>query len=269
VTPAGEAPFPNENSQMLEVQILKVLRQAAQEVAGSLKGLADWGPTGAKRGEYRCDLVADAVSVEVLMSAGLSVLSEESGLHNCDDGGGGDLIGANLLAVLDPVDGSTNASQGIPWWATSICVLDSSGPLVALVVNQATGKYYEAIRGHGSQVDGRPLTPSRKERLQDSIIGISGYPQRYLGWNQYRALGAAALDLCSVAEGVLDAYADCTGGALAPWDYLGGMLICREAGAFVGEVMDRELVVAEHGTRRAPVAGATEALMEELKSALR
>ena len=86
--------------------------------------------------------------------------------------------------------------------------------------------------------------------------GFPGYPPRYLGWSQYRALGAAALDLCAVAEGVLDAYAAVGGSQLGSWDYLGGMLICTEAGAVVEESAGRELFTLEHADRRTPVAAA-------------
>jgi fructose-1,6-bisphosphatase/inositol monophosphatase family enzyme len=82
-------------------------------------------------------------------------------------------------------------------------------------------------------------------------------------------LGAAALDLCAVAEGVLDGYIDCSGDAHGVWDYLGGLLVCREAGAVVTDAFDRELVVHDHAARRTPVAGATKALHAELVGARR
>ena len=59
-----------------------------------------------------------------------------------------------MTVVLDPVDGSTNASRGIPYWSTSLCAVDGDGPLAALVVNQATGVTTTAIRGGGGR-DGR------------------------------------------------------------------------------------------------------------------
>jgi fructose-1,6-bisphosphatase/inositol monophosphatase family enzyme len=169
-----------------------------------------------------------------------------------------------LLAVLDPVDGSTNASRRIPWFATSICVLDDKGPLASLVVNQAVGTRYEAVRGAGATRDGEPITPSQKDTLRRSIVGLSGYPPQYLGWRQYRALGAAALDLCAVADGTLDGYIDCMRDAHGCWDYLGGLLVCTEAGAHVADAAGRELVVRDHTGRRTPVAAGNEALLEEL-----
>ena len=68
-------------------------------------------------------------------------------------------------------------------------------------------------------------------------------PPGWLGWKQYRALGAAALDLCAVAAGVVDAYIDCSRSAHGPWDYLGGLLVCTEAGAVVADADGRDLVV--------------------------
>ena len=94
------------------------------------------------------------------------------------------------------------------------------------------------------------------------FVGLSGLPPTHLGWRQFRALGAAALDLCAVASGTLDAFIDCSLDAHGSWDYLGGLLVCQEAGAFVAEAFDRELVVIEHGARRTPVAAATPALLE-------
>ncbi len=51
------------------------------------------------------------------------------------------------MAVVDPVDGSTNASRGIPWYASSICMLDADGPRVSVVANLANGVRYHAVRG--------------------------------------------------------------------------------------------------------------------------
>jgi len=227
-------------------QLLEVLAEAVDAVAGSLSGLADWGLAGTRPGQYRSDLVADAAAVRVLTTAGLGVLSEESGLSE----GASELA---LLAVLDPVDGSTNASRRIPWFATSICVLDDDGPLAAMVVNQATGTRYEAVRRGGARRDGEEIAPSGEESLGRSLIGLSGYPPRHLGWRWYRSLGAAALDLCAVAEGTLDD--------------LGGLLVCSEAGAPVADAAGRDLVVREHCARRTPVAAASASLLSELLAA--
>jgi myo-inositol-1(or 4)-monophosphatase len=257
--------------------LLATLVAAAAAVRAALSALDDWGPAGTRPGQYRSDIVADEACLQILAAAGLGVLSEESGLH---DGG------RALVAVVDPVDGSTNAARGLPWFATSICVLDSRGPLAAVVVNQASGVRYDAYRGAGSRRDGLPIRPSPCQSLSQAFVGVSGYPRRYLGWRQFRALGAVALDLCAVADGTLDAYVDCTdpatvraaggdwgaageGGSHGSWDYLGGLLVCDEAGAAVADVGGRDLVVRDHSTRRTPVAAGTRPLLEELIAARR
>jgi fructose-1,6-bisphosphatase/inositol monophosphatase family enzyme len=239
--------------------LLDVLHAAADAVADALAAVDDRRAPGTRAGQYGIDLVADAVALPALRDAGLAVLSEESGLSPGSTG---------LLAVLDPVDGSTNASRGIPWYATSICVLDDEGPLVALVADQATPRRFTATRGGGAFLDGVPVRPSDRVELGDAIVALSGYPARYLGWRQFRALGAAALDLCSVAAGVVDAYVDCSVDAHGPWDYLAGLLVCTEAGAIVTEAHGRELVVRGHGDRRTPVAAATPALAAAVLGAL-
>jgi fructose-1,6-bisphosphatase/inositol monophosphatase family enzyme len=99
------------------------------------------------------------------------------------------------------------------------------------------------------------------------MVGLSGMPPQRLGWKQYRALGAVALDLCAVADGTLDGYLDASRSAHGPWDYLGGLLVCREAGAAVADGAGRDLVVLEHAARLTPVAGATPELLAELLAA--
>jgi myo-inositol-1(or 4)-monophosphatase len=126
------------------------------------------------------------------------------------------------------------------------------------VANQANVTRYEATRGGGARKDGRPIAPSSCRDVRSAVVGFSGYPTEHVGWAQYRALGAAALDLCAVAEGCLDAFVDVhTGPSLGPWDYLGGVLVCVEAGAAVGELDGRDLVVRRPEERRRPMAAAT------------
>ena len=238
--------------------LLEVLHAAASAVAGALGELGDWGPAGTREGQYRSDLAADAAALSVLEGAGLGVMSEESGAHRPE---------LPVVVVIDPVDGSTNAARGIPWYATSLCAVDAEGPRAAVVVNQASGIRFEAVRGGGARKDGSPIRPSDCGSLDQAIVGFSGYPLRYVGWSQCRMLGAAALDLCAVAEGVLDGYAVVGGSQLGSWDYLGGMLVCTEAGAVVGELQGRELVTLDHTARRTPVAASTPGLLGELSLA--
>jgi fructose-1,6-bisphosphatase/inositol monophosphatase family enzyme len=240
-----------------EADLLAVCNLVADEIALAIGSVEGWGRPGERPGQYAVDLVADAAGVAVLLDAGMGVLSEESGLHEGQ---------RELLAVLDPLDGSSNAAHGLPWYATSVCVLDDLGPRAAVVANQATGVRYDAIRGGGARRGDRPLSASGCVSLPQAIVALSGYPARHLGWNQYRCLGAAALDLCAVAEGALDAYAVVGNSSLGSWDYMGGMLVCTEAGAVVVEAGGLDLLTVDHDARRCPLAAATPELLDELRA---
>jgi myo-inositol-1(or 4)-monophosphatase len=236
--------------------LVDVAFEAAAAVAGALAGLDDWGPVPTRAGQYKLDLAADDAALAVLHGAGLGTLSEESGRHHPD---------RPLIAVVDPVDGSTNAHRGLPWYATSVCVLDGDGPLAAAVVNLASGARFWAVRGGGAFDDAGPLRPTRLTGLGEAIVGLSGLPAGPVGWRQSRALGACALDLCAVAAGALDGFLDATRPAAhGPWDYLGGLLVCREAGAAIADAGGGDLVVTGHGDRRSPIAAGTPELLEEL-----
>lgn len=239
---------------------LSALDEAAAAVADALGRLDDWGLAGTRAGQYRSDLAADEAALAVLDRAGVGVLSEESGRHGAD---------RPVTVVLDPLDGSTNASRGVPWFATSLCAVDADGPLAALVVDLASGTRFAATRGGGATRDGRRIATSGVERLPESLVALSGLPPAHLGWQQFRALGAAALDLCAVACGAVDAYLDCSPSAHGPWDYLGGMFVCLEAGGAVADAQGRELVTLEHADRRTPIAAATPALLDEALAARR
>ena len=240
--------------------VLEALVDAARRIQETLEVTADWSETGGRAGEYHSDLAADTTAVAVLDAAGFGVLSEESGRHHPD---------RPITVVVDPLDGSTNASRRLVWWATSLCAVDADGPLAAVVVDLRHGTSYTATRGGGAFRDGEPIRSSGCAVLGEAIVGLNGLPAQHGGWAQFRALGACALDLCAVADGTLDGYADATTDSLGPWDYLGALLVCQEAGATVFDAVGRDLVVLEHGARRIPVAGATAELAQALHLGVR
>lgn len=245
---------------MHEARLEELLDRTVDAVVGALAADLHARPDdrrdrGDRPGQYRIDLVADEAALGVLRGEGVGILSEESGLED---------PGSGLVVVIDPVDGSTNASRGIPWYAISLCAVDDMGPLAALVVNLATGTRYQATRGGGATKDGRPIAPSEASKLEHSLVLLNGWSPTHLGWRQYRSLGATALDLCSVADGSVDGSMDCTDSALGPWDYLGAMLVLSEAGAQLADAQGRDLVVIDHAARRTPVAAATPELLEVL-----
>jgi myo-inositol-1(or 4)-monophosphatase len=190
-------------------------------------------------------------------------LGEESG------GTGG--TSASVRWILDPIDGTVNYLYGLPLYAVSLAA-EVDGVVVAGVVhNPATGHEWTAVRGAGSYRDGRRLTGSSVTSLGQALLATGfGYdPARRAHQarvlaallaevRDVRRLGAAALDLCLAAEGVVDMYYE---KGLNLWDYAAGSLIASEAGLRVtglaGQAPGSEFVLA------AP-AGVYEALHERL-----
>jgi myo-inositol-1(or 4)-monophosphatase len=213
-----------------------LFRLIADEIRSGLDGLDNWGLSGGHPGQYHHDVIADTIAIPLLLDAGLGVISEESESQGLD---------RPVVAIIDPIDGSTNASLGIPWFSTSICAMDSEGLLVAMVCNQATGVTYIAERGSGAEKDGIPIQPSTTKTIDDAVLVFNGLPTGYFGWKQYRTLGSAALDLCSVADGSFDGFIDFSSG-LSVWDYAGAALICNEAGAKITDNAGSSLRIPDH-----------------------
>ncbi len=222
----------------------------------------DWSATGAVSGQHRGDVEVDDICVEFLVSAGLSVFSEESGFTSSTNGD-------SLVVVLDPVDGSTNASRSIPLFVIS-CALVEKGTVTAGYVHELTNQArYWAVRGEGAYFGSIPLGTERVQReLRRSVVAVNGYPRSHFGWGQFRALGSAALELSMVASGQLDGYVDCSRLGLAPWDYLGALAILREAGCAIDTLGDDVAPETDlYGTRRHVVAASSHELLEQLRTA--
>jgi fructose-1,6-bisphosphatase/inositol monophosphatase family enzyme len=242
---------------MDDLELVGLLHGAVDAVAAALEATTAWGETGGIAGQHHSDLVADGAALEVLRQVDVGILSEESGTENID---------REVVVVVDPLDGSTNASRGIPWYASSFCAVDSEGPRAAVVADLVGGTRFEAVRGGGARRDGEAIAPSACASVGDSLLVLNGYPPHVLGCKQFRILGAAALDLCLLAAGSFDGYVDCSVDGLAPWDYLGAALVCREAGVDVVDHAGRSIVVLDVGARRSLVAAPTSTLLDELSA---
>ena len=99
--------------------LVDLFEDVAAAIRAGLDELADWGRADGHDGQYQHDVVADEIAVPMLHAAGLGVVSEESPTRDAD---------RPIAAVIDPIDGSTNASIGLPWFATSICAVDVTAP---------------------------------------------------------------------------------------------------------------------------------------------
>lgn len=188
---------------------------------------------------------------------GEHVLGEEGG-GTPDDSAG------RPTWVVDPIDGTVNFVYGLPAYAVSVGVQVGGQSVAGAVANVVDGAVYSAARGYGALVRRAsttvPLHASHVEELSMSLVGTGFGYDPHLRARQasvleallpqirdIRRLGSAALDLCLVAAGQLDAYYEEN---LNAWDWAAGALIAAEAGAHVqvppmgGAAGGRGLVVA-------------------------
>ncbi|TLS47559.1 inositol monophosphatase [Streptomyces montanus] len=160
--------------------------------------------------------------------------------------------------VIDPLDGTVNYLYGQPTWAVSIAARKDGETVVGVVHAPLRGETYRAVLGEGAYVNDRPARVRPAPALERALVGTGfGYlPERRSRQAEVvrqlipqvrdiRRGGSAAIDLCDVGTGRLDAYYE---RGLNPWDYAAGDLFAREAGALVGgrpgEQLSTELTVA-------------------------
>lgn len=160
-----------------------------------------------------------------------------------EEEGGTSAVAGDLCWVVDPIDGTVNYLYGWPWYAVSVGVQRDGQTLAGAVAQPADGRVWSAALGHGADCNGIALRVSGARQLELSLIG-TGFS--YLAERRtrqaamvarmlpkvrdVRRAGSAALDLCAVASGWLDGYAE---HGLQRWDWAAGALIAAEAGAVV------------------------------------
>jgi myo-inositol-1(or 4)-monophosphatase len=198
---------------------------------------------------------------------GEGVLGEEEGGAAAD--------GERVTWVVDPIDGTVNFLYGLPGFAVSVAAQIGGVSVAGAVVEPASGRCWTAVRGQGAWLDGRRLHVSSPQRLEMTLVGtgFSYDPVRRARQakvvaelvprvRDIRRAGAASLDLCAVAAGWLDAYAE---HGLHRWDWAAGALIAAEAGALVtlpGE--DTELGADATFAAAPPIAGPLREVLVEL-----
>jgi len=148
--------------------------------------------------------------------------------------------------IVDPLDGTVNYVHGLPSFAVSVALELGGQILAGVVFDPLLNECYRATAGGGATLNGRPLRTSSCSSLREALVAAS------LGANverdslevrrfleilylaqSVRRLGSAALNMCYVASGRLDAY---WGTSLKTWDVAAGALILQEAGAVLTSI---------------------------------
>jgi myo-inositol-1(or 4)-monophosphatase len=158
---------------------------------------------------------------------------------------------SGLTWYIDPIDGTTNFYFDLPNWAVSIGVVDEHGPLAGAVYVPALGEMFTGARELGAFLNGAPISVRNNDMIADALVctGFSYSPMRRTRQAQriaqmvhkvrdVRRFGAAAIDLCFVACGRLDAYFE---EYLHPWDLVAGGIIATEAGAILSDFSGNEM----------------------------
>jgi fructose-1,6-bisphosphatase/inositol monophosphatase family enzyme len=180
--------------------------------------------------------------------------------------------GAKGLWCIDPIDGTTNFANGIPFFAVSIAYLVNYEVRFGVVYNPVTDESFYAAKGAGAFLNGieLPLRPAAS-RLDDAVAGIDFKRiSHHLGdelavrppYYSQRNFGSSALEWCFVAAGRLDIYLH--GGQML-WDYAAGRLILEEAGG-QSAALDGSALQAGPGIKRGVIAAASPALFKEWRS---
>ena len=209
-----------------------------------------------KAGGVAFDLVSDAdlqseqAVAKTILAAfpGHSILGEEANSGS---------VHAEDLWIVDPLDGTNNFAHRIPHFAVSIAYFHQGQAVCGVVLNPARGDWYWATRGGGAFHNGRRLHVNSHERLAETMVGVGFYydrgammeatlksihdffKQRIHG---IRRFGAAALDLCQVADGMFGVFFEYQ---LSPWDFAAGSLILEEAGGKISDGKGKRLPIAK------------------------
>ena len=164
------------------------------------------------------------------------IVGEEEG-----DSGSGD---SGITWYVDPIDGTTNYVYDHPGYAVSIAAVVDGIGTVGVVADPTHGRTYHAVRGGPASCDGRPLRLGPPPSIAGALVATGfSYDAERRGRQgevvarllprvrDIRRMGAAAVDLCSVAAGRVDAYFEA---GLSAWDLAAGSVIAEAAGARLG-----------------------------------
>lgn len=220
--------------------LLELARTVAQEAAEHARDRRADGVRVAGTKSSEIDVVTEADrSTEALVRDRLLGARPDDGLIGEE---GGSVPGSNGVRwIVDPIDGTVNYLYGLRDYAVSIAAEVDGEVVAAVVVAGATGVEYSAVRGGGAFRDGEPLSVRGRVPLSQALIATGFNYERDVRERQARAvarllpqvrdirrMGSCALDLCHVAAGELDGYAE-EGPEI--WDDAAGGLIAQEAGA--------------------------------------
>ncbi|HVU61828.1 MAG TPA: inositol monophosphatase family protein [Mycobacteriales bacterium] len=201
---------------------------------------ADLGVLSTKSSPTDVVTVMDRAAERVILD-GLAAARPDDAIVSEESGGSAGSSGVSWL--VDPLDGTVNYLYGIPHYAVSIAAAIDDATVCGVVVDVDRRLTYTAVAGAGSFADDVPIRCGDQSDPAFALVGTGFNYEVELRTKQAAAMstvlpavrdirraGSAALDLCAVACGQLDAFFEA---GMYPWDWAAGGLIAQEAGARV------------------------------------
>jgi myo-inositol-1(or 4)-monophosphatase len=155
---------------------------------------------------------------------------------------------ADLVWIIDPIDGTTNFIHGIPIACISIALWNCNEPLAAVVYNPISGQMLTAVKGGGAFLNNRKIFVSQQKDLLMAFGGFGWgrdlekaaeeFPKMVKKFNKIRTLGSTAWEICLIAMGGFDFLIQYRSKV---WDFAAAMLILQEAGGIITDVAGKPI----------------------------
>ena len=236
------------NEQWLEVfqNIGRTMRAGIAEFLGREGGKVPLGRGAGGDKTFPVDKWAEDIVLAALervhaQGEAFTLVSEELGIRKFGDGA--------VTVIVDPIDGSNNAKNGVPFFATAIALLDGdrlAGLRLGYIINLASGDEFWAVKGGGAYRNGKPIrTPDHTEitivafEASDPATDIPRIQPLLSAAKRTRCFGSTALDLAHLASQGMSVFVTAT--ASRTFDYAAGMLVLAEAGGVMTDLEGRSL----------------------------
>ncbi len=231
--------------------LVEIGTEIRDAIRSFIKENADYGEMVAQRPRditRKMDMAAEDALDDALLIRGLSarIISEELGDRTVGER-------PDFMLVFDPIDGSTNATCGIPFFCTSLAYTEKTEiaafpDITMAVICDIQGNTYHAEQGKGAFLNGKRIAGKKPGARPKPVVSVYSYgvpavPPGLIELEKsiiVRALGSIALDMCYVADGTLDGVID-TRGLVSGYDIMASALILKEAGGFLTDLGGRML----------------------------
>jgi len=184
------------------------------------------------------DHLSEALIIDAIRSRypGDGIIAEESGEH-ASAAGDAPTVGIGRAWVIDPLDGTINYANGIPFFCVAIALVEAGRPVVGVIHDPIRKETFAATDDGPATLGGRPIATSTKEALTDYVVSMALSGRALIGRSRAvrkavrvpRAMGSAALSLAYVGNGRFDAFVQ--QGGLSSWDVAAAGLIAERGGA--------------------------------------